>query len=60
MINILIDTGNTHNFVGGKVIKATREKLHSINNFTVIVANGEKLQVQEWCPGLIWEVRGLQ
>ena len=60
LINILIDTGSTHNFVDGKVLKVVGEKLHSVNNFTVTVANGEKLQVQEWCPGLIWEVQGLQ
>ena len=60
LVNVLIDTDNTHNFMDGKVIKAVGEKLHSINNFTITVANGEKFQVQDWCLGLTWEVQGLQ
>ena len=60
LVSILEDSGSTHNFVDHMVIKNSWEKLQSTNSLTLIVANGEKLKVQEWCPGLTWEVQGLK
>ena len=60
LVNILIDSGSTHNFVDPKVIKNAGIKLQPVNSFTVTVANGDKLRVQQCCPGLCWEAQGLQ
>ena len=60
LVNILIDSGSTHNFVDPKVIKNAGIKLQPVNSFTVTVANGDKLRVQQCCSGLCWEAQGLQ
>ena len=60
LVNILVDTGSTHNFVDQQMVKQLGVKLKTIQSFMVTVANGDKLQAQQGCPNLTWEVQGIQ
>ena len=39
-IIILIDSGNTHNFIHRRVAQETHCYIHAINNFQIMIANG--------------------
>ena len=54
---ILVDSGSTHNFVDQAMIRKLGTKLQPISNLTVTVANGERLQVEEICTDLPFEVQ---
>ena len=46
LINILIDTGSTHNFVDQLVVKKLGVRLKNTHSFMVTVANGDKIKTQ--------------
>lgn len=45
-INILIDSGSTHNFISQHLIKKLNLSSQPYSPFSIIVANGDKLQCE--------------
>ena len=56
---MLIDSGNTHNFIAQSVAKKLRCSTKTIKGVAVTVANGEVLNSQEQCEMIQWETQGL-
>ena len=59
LVNFLVDTGSTHNFLDHSVVKRTECHSQDVGSLIITVANGEQLKAQEICPNLHWEVQGL-
>ncbi|XP_039069068.1 uncharacterized protein LOC120215444 [Hibiscus syriacus] len=58
-LNILIDSGSTHNFISGQWSKEGVE-LEQTNPLTITVANGEKLYSSAMSKKLKWGIQGSQ
>ena len=39
-VNILVDSGSTHNFIHHRIAQETHCYIHAINNFQIMIANG--------------------
>ncbi|XP_020249899.1 uncharacterized protein LOC109827316 [Asparagus officinalis] len=48
-INILIDSGSTHNFINAKLVKRRGQFVTEYNNFDVLVASGELIKGAGLC-----------
>ena len=46
---ILVDSGNTHNFIDEKVVKMGGFHTQSVNGISVSIANGDKMCVKDLC-----------
>lgn len=58
VLNILIDSGSTHNFLDIEMAKQLRCSLQSIPSQAVTVADGNHLACQHMCPGFSWKFQG--
>ncbi|KAL0403037.1 UNVERIFIED_CONTAM: hypothetical protein Sradi_1944500 [Sesamum radiatum] len=56
-INILINTGSTHNFVDFQVAKRLGCKLEATNPFLVAVANGNRVYSTHTCKNFNWRMQ---
>ena len=52
---MLIDSGNTHNFIYQSVAKKLRCPTKTIQGVVVTVANGDVLNSKEMCEMIRWE-----
>ena len=59
VVTMLVDTGNTHNFLDSVVAKRLGCKLQAIKGVDVQVANGDSIPCWELCKRLCWTVQGL-
>ena len=57
-LNILIDSGSTHNFLDTKMAKKLGCKVEEIGPMKVDVANGNSLACVAICRGLTWTLQG--
>ncbi|XP_021974785.1 uncharacterized protein LOC110869888 [Helianthus annuus] len=58
-LQILIDSGSTHNFIDEKLAKKLKCSLQSIEGMKVGVANGSQLMCGQMCSGFQWQMQGL-
>lgn len=59
VIQVLIDTGSTHNFLDHNTAVKLGCCLSDINPFVVSVADGNKLNRNHVCKGLTWKMQGV-
>lgn len=57
-LNILVDSGSTHNFLDFYKAKRMGYTADQITPVLVAIANGEKLVCREVCQNLRWEIQG--
>lgn len=57
-INILVDSGSTHNFVDPQTVKQVGCSLIPTNNLLVTVADESKVSSNAICPGFQWTMDG--
>ncbi|KAK4413347.1 hypothetical protein Salat_2747300 [Sesamum alatum] len=58
-INILIDTGSTHNFVDFQVARRLGCKLDATDPFPVAVTNGSRVYSTHTCKSFNWRMQGV-
>ncbi|XP_020251114.1 uncharacterized protein LOC109828557, partial [Asparagus officinalis] len=58
-INILIDSGSTHNFINTKLVKKLGITVTESSNFEVLVASGELIKGGGVCPGVSLDCQGV-
>ncbi|XP_074336501.1 uncharacterized protein LOC141673653 [Apium graveolens] len=58
IINILIDSGSTHNFLDLSLAKKLGRNLKEINPQSNTVADGSHLPCQHVCKNFIWKIQG--
>jgi hypothetical protein len=51
-VTILIDSGNTHNFIHWKVAENTHCYVHVVHNFQIMIANGGMMKCGGKCDNL--------
>jgi len=56
---ILIDSGNTHNFLDPSVVKKIQLPILSYNRIQVKVANGDTIQSEGQCSDVSLKVQGV-
>ncbi|XP_058217468.1 uncharacterized protein LOC131328550 [Rhododendron vialii] len=59
-VNILIDSGSTHNFLDPGVAKRTGVRTQPTNPLSVIVADGTKISSKAVVRDLHWSVQGME
>lgn len=57
-INILVDSGSTHNFLDPRVAKRSGVRIHPTNPLTIIVADGTKILAL--VKDLQWSIQGIE
>lgn len=57
-VEILIDTGSTHNVVNTLIARKLRLPLRSDQMLRVSVAGGRTINMDKWCKGLQWSMVG--
>lgn len=58
-VQVLIDTGSTHNFLDLNTAKGLGCILTAISLFPVSVADGNKMHCQYTCKKLVWKMQGV-
>lgn len=58
LINILIDSGSTHNFLSPEVIKRVNISTEVTDSLPVSVADGTKMMSTAMCRNFQWEMQG--
>ncbi|KAJ0800601.1 putative nucleotidyltransferase, Ribonuclease H [Helianthus annuus] len=58
-IQILIDSGSTHNFVSSRLAEKLNCPTRKVSLMKVIVANGKELDCTLLCPGFQWLMQGV-
>ncbi|XP_070022382.1 uncharacterized protein [Nicotiana sylvestris] len=58
-VQVLIDTGSTHNFLDLNIVKKLGCVLTSISPFDVSVADGKRMQSNYICKKLVWKMQGV-
>ncbi|XP_075103126.1 uncharacterized protein LOC142177943 [Nicotiana tabacum] len=58
-VQVLIDTGSTHNFLDLNTAKKLGCVLTAISPFDVFVADGKKVQNNYICKKLVWKMQGV-
>ncbi|XP_075088549.1 uncharacterized protein LOC142170516 [Nicotiana tabacum] len=59
VVQVLIDTGSTHNFLDLNTAKKLGCVLTAIGPFDVSVANGKKVKSNNICKKLMWKMQGV-
>lgn len=59
MVSFLVDYGGTQNFVDPITTKRIGLKLIEIQEFKVVVADGEKIKKKLCCPGVKVAIQGI-
>ncbi|XP_020267063.1 uncharacterized protein LOC109842623 [Asparagus officinalis] len=59
VVNILIDSGSTHNFINTKLVKKLGITVTESSNFEVLVASGELIKGGGVCPGVALDCQGV-
>ena len=54
-MNVLIDSGNTHNFIHQKVVE-THCYIHAIHDFEIMIANGGMMICDHKCENVILQM----
>jgi hypothetical protein len=49
---ILVDSGNTHNFIHRHITQETHCYIHAVNNFQIMIANGGSMKCSECCENV--------
>jgi hypothetical protein len=49
---ILVDSGNTHNFIHRRIAQETHFYIHAVNNFQIMIANGGSLKCGGCCENV--------
>ncbi|KAJ7954398.1 Ty3/gypsy retrotransposon protein [Quillaja saponaria] len=57
-VNILIDSGSTHNFIDTQLAKRLGLRVQQISEKEVMVANGSNLMISTLCRQLPWSLSG--
>nr|DAD20694.1 TPA_asm: hypothetical protein HUJ06_022157 [Nelumbo nucifera] len=57
-LQILINSGNTHNFVDEQVVKKLGCKVETTKLMAVSVADGNKVYIATVCKGFSWQIQG--
>lgn len=52
MVIILIDNGNTHNFIHHCIAQETHWYIHFVNNFKIMISNKEPMKCGGWCENV--------
>lgn len=58
LVNILVDSDSTHNFLDFKVAKYLGLTLLNISPFTIMVADRRKIQTTKTMKEFTWEMQG--
>ena len=51
-LNVLVDTGSTHNFIQSRLAKAMGLTIHSSPKFHVMIRDGQKLECHGMCKNV--------
>jgi hypothetical protein len=49
---ILVDSGNTHNFIHRRIAQETHCYIHAVNNFQIMIANGGSMKCRGCCENV--------
>jgi hypothetical protein len=49
---ILVDSGNTHNFIHHRIAQETHCYIHAVNNFQIMIANGSSMKCGGHCENV--------
>jgi hypothetical protein len=53
---ILIDSGNTHNFIHHRVSQETHCYIHAVNNFQIMISNGGSMKCGGHCENVCLQI----
>jgi hypothetical protein len=53
---ILIDSGNTHNFIHHQIAQETLCYIHAVNNFQIMIANGGSMKCGGHCENVCLQI----
>jgi hypothetical protein len=53
---ILVDSGNTHNFIHRRISQETHCYIHAINNFQIMIANGGSMKCGGHCENVCLQI----
>jgi hypothetical protein len=53
---ILVDSGNTHNFIHFRIAQETHCYIHAVNNFQIMIANGGSMKFGGRCENVHLQV----
>ena len=59
-VNVLLDTGSTHNFIDPKVVQRTGLAVDQETSFSVTIAGDDKLQSEGICRAVCFKCQGLE
>ncbi|XP_074351847.1 uncharacterized protein LOC141690994 [Apium graveolens] len=57
-VQVLIDSGSTHNFVKPTVVEKLGLDVHTTSTFRVYIGNGDSLVCQFYCPNVVVLIQG--
>lgn len=58
LVNVLLDTGSTHNFIDSSISKKLGLHIIEGRTFDVTIVGGEKLTSTGWCPAIDIKCQG--
>jgi hypothetical protein len=53
---ILVDSGNTHNFIHHRIAQETHCYIHAVNNFQIMIANGGSMKCGRHCENVSLQI----
>jgi hypothetical protein len=53
---ILVDSGNTHNFIHCRIAQETHCYIHAVNNFQIMITNGGSMKCGERCENVCLQI----
>jgi hypothetical protein len=55
-VNILVDSGSTHNFIHRRIAQETNFYIRAVNNFQIMIVNGESMKCGGRCENVRLEI----
>lgn len=56
-LHVLVDTGNTHNFINEQIVKKLDFPIHEVNGIQVEIANGKEMKCDVLCKYFVWTMQ---